>query len=172
MTVGSVARTPSMRSFTSVRLSRRPARRRTISERWVTISVERSTTVCAGELGLDAELDRRPAGVEAEHRLLHVVAREWIEVLADHEHAAGRRDTLPDGDSVGLDDVRAQRELGVVTGADRRHHEAELHGELAAQGRDAVEQIPAAGAVDELDQVEADVELERLDACIVGHLLG
>jgi hypothetical protein len=57
--------------------------------------------------------------------------------------------------------LRAQ--LHVVADAHRRHHHADLGGELPPDGRDAVEQIAARGLVDQPDEAEADLEFEEVD---------
>ena len=52
----------------------------------------------------------------------------------------------------------------MLSRAHERDHDAELERELAAERAHAVEQVAALARVDEVDEVERDLELERLDA--------
>ena len=63
-------------------------------------------------------------------------------------------------------------ELHVVADADRREDESELGGHLAADERDALQQLAALALVDERDQPVADLELEHVERQGVPHRLG
>ena len=63
-------------------------------------------------------------------------------------------------------------QLHVVARAHERDHDAELERELAPQRAHAVEQVAALARVDEVDEVERDLELERLDAHVGRDALG
>jgi hypothetical protein len=54
-------------------------------------------------------------------------------------------------------------QLHVVADADGGHDEADLGGELPADGGDAFEQVAALGGVDQRDQPVADLQLDRID---------
>ena len=118
----------------------------------------------AGDLGLVAELERHPARGQAEHRLARRRAGQARLVVAEHEHVVLRRFAAPDLHAVHADRVRARGQLHVVARAHERDDDAELERELAAQRAHAVEEVAALARVDEVDEVERDLELERLDA--------
>src|SRR5690606_38654376 len=101
-----------------------------------------------------------------------VLAGNRAEVVTDHEHAAGGSAATADLHAVDAENVGRQREGGVVAGTDRRHHKAELRRQLAAEGPNPVKQVAAASGVDELDQVDRQIELERLYPRVDGELLG
>ncbi len=66
--------------------------------------------------------------------------------------------------------VGLQAEL--VVDAHRGDHDPELAGDLAADRRDAPQQVAAGGAVHERDEAEADGELQRVDGEPLQRLLG
>ncbi len=65
--------------------------------------------------------------------------------------------------------VGLQAEL--VVDAHRGDHDPELAGDLAADRRDAPQQVAAGGAVDERDEAEADGELQRVNGEPLHRLL-
>src|SRR5258708_7837967 len=62
-----------------------------------------------------------------------------------------------------LDRVAVGFEGLVVADADRRDDEPEVDRHLAADLGHAVEEAPALGGIDELDETEPDLELHRID---------
>ncbi len=93
-------------------------------------------------------------------------AGQRLERVAEREHAAGRRDPAAHLDSGDADDVGGRRQVDAVAGADRRHDDAELHGDPAAERLDPGEQV-VADARDEIDEVGGELDLQRVHA----HLL-
>ena len=77
-----------------------------------------------------------------------------------------------DLDPVQPNAVGAQRQVLVVSRAHRRQHDAELHGELAAQGLDATEQVSTHTRIDEVDDVVGQAEFEGVDADLLDEALG
>ena len=66
--------------------------------------------------------------------------------------------------AVNANEVRAELELHVVPGPNRRDHDAQFLDELSSQGLHAVEQVAVGGRIDEVDEVDGELEAERLDA--------
>ena len=172
ITTGSVCFTRSMSSFTSWRPSSRPALRRTTSARCVVITDARSTTVapvtsawCRNSSGTQR------AGSPNTGSRVGVPGKPGL-IVAEHEHVVLRRFAAPDLHAVHADRVRARGQLHVVARAHERDHDAELERELAPERAHAVEQVAALARVDEVDEVERDLELERLDAHVGRDALG
>ena len=88
---------------------------------------------------------RSSAGIhlpgEAEHRLDDGACRRALEVVAEREQPPGRGLAAADLDAGDLDDVGRARQVDGVAGAHRRHDDAELHGDLAAQAAHPGEQV-------------------------------
>ncbi len=126
----------------------------------------------AGQLGLVPQLDGDPAAGEAEDRLGGGRPGQRLEAVAEGEHAAGGRLAAGDLDAGDPDRVGGDGQVDAVAGAHRRHDDAEVEGDLAAQGADAVEQVAAGGGVDEVDQVGGEHDLERVDPHLRAQRLG
>ena len=84
--------------------------------------------------------------------------------VAEHHAAAGWRLAAADLDAVHVHRVGERRQVGGVLGAHRRHDDAELARGALAQGPDPVDEVAAAGGVEQVEQVGGEVQLERLDA--------
>ena len=96
-----------------------------------------------------------------------------VGVAGVHREQAARHELAArDLGALQADRVGVRGELDVVADADRREHEAELGGHLAADERDALQQLAALALVDERDQPVADLELEHVERQGVPHRLG
>ena len=105
------------------------------SVRCVEITVAASTTVKPRSCASSCRARVDPGGGQAEGRLQHVVAGQ-VDAAAHriHRHElAGIDDAVAGIDLLDLDVVVVRLELDVVDDAHRRHDEAELGRELAAQ---------------------------------------
>ena len=87
--------------------------------------------------------------------------------LADAEQPARRCHAPSRLDAVQADAVHALTQVEVVAGAHGRDDQAEVAGQLAAQTLDPVEQV--APVADEVDEVEGQFELERVDPHLAGQ---
>ena len=124
------------------------------------------------ELGLVAQRRLDPGGGQAEGRLGGVVAGKGDRLAHRvHDHQLVGEDAAVAGlDLLDLDGVFVGLELHVVEDAHRRHDEAELGGELAAQRLDLFGQPVGAALVflDEAEEAVAELELELVDLEAVG----
>ena len=120
----------------------------------------------ASHFGFDAELRGYPSGWQPEHRLNDVIAGELCEVVGDHQNASSWGLATTDFNPMDAQNVGSRWERGIVAGADCRHHESELRSDLATQSADTVEQITAARAIDEFNEIDSEVELKWLHAGI------
>ena len=125
----------------------------------------------AGHLGGVPQLGRDPLAGQAEHGLVHGGAGQRVEVVAEREHAAGGRLAAADLDAGDPDDVGGARQVDAVAGADRRHDDAELERDLAAQAAHAGQQVLVGSAADEVDEVGREQDLERVHAHLLDQLL-
>ena len=98
------------------------------------------------------------------------LALDAFEALADREQEARRRLPLGHLDAVDPEGVVRGLEAFVVAGVHRWDDDPELLGDRAPQGLDALEQVAVALGVDEIDDVHAELELERHDARLLGKL--
>ena len=120
----------------------------------------------AAELRLVAQAVVDPGRRQPEGRLQHVVAGQLhLPAHRVHGHVQVREDRAGAGlDLLDADDVLVGVELHVVEDAHRRHDEAGLAGELAAQSLDLLgEAVGAVRRVDERQQGVADLDLEIVD---------
>ena len=83
----------------------------------------------------------------------------------------GRRLAAGHLDAEQPDRVGAQRQVEVVAGAHRRHHDADVGGDLATQRLDPVEQVAAGAGVDQVDEVRGELEAERVHLDLGGQHL-
>ncbi|CAB4721246.1 unannotated protein [freshwater metagenome] len=125
----------------------------------------------AGQLGLAAQLRGDPLRVQAEDRLAGRLAGQRAEEVADREHGAGRRLAAGDLDVEEFDDVGARGQVHVVAGAHQRHDHPDLAGDLATQRLDPLQQVATRARVDEIDDVGAQLETERIDLDLLGEHL-
>ena len=84
-----------------------------------------------------------------------------------HEQPSRRRHAPARLDAVQADAVGALGQVEVVAGAHGRDDQAEVAGHLAPQALDPVEQV--APVADEVDEVEGQLELERVDPHLAGQ---
>ena len=126
----------------------------------------------ADGLGGGPVLERHPDGGQPEHGFGGAAAGQHLGRVTDREQVPRRCLAGGHADAADPDLVAAGRQRRAVAGAHGRQHDAEVERGLAAQRPHPVEQVAAAGRVDEVDDVGGEQQLERVDVERFGDRVG